>query len=142
MLCRLAHVRQASFFHGVLLDASPSLDDGLISAEVDVGRREITEALVVPVVVVVGDEGLDLPLQIALQEVVFQQDPVLQGLMPTLGSLGLRGPTGATIPAHYPGSGDGWVRPGHGPCPARPASRRDRRRCKTSRCRLAAGVCG
>jgi hypothetical protein len=84
MLCRLAHVRQASFFHGVLLDASPSLDDGLISAEVDVGRREITEALVVPVVVVVGDEGLDLPLQIALQEVVFQQDPVLQGLMPTL----------------------------------------------------------
>jgi len=84
MLCRLAQVRQASFFHGVFLDASPPFDDDLISAEVDVGRREIAEALVVPVVVVVGDEGLDLPLQIARQKVVLQQDPVLQGLVLTL----------------------------------------------------------
>jgi hypothetical protein len=77
-------MHQASFFEGVLLDASPFLDDGLISAEVDVGRREITEALVVPVVVVVGDEGPDLPLQVARQEVVLQQDPVLQGVKKAL----------------------------------------------------------
>jgi len=84
MLCCLAQMRQASFFHGVLLDASPPVDDGLVSAEVDIGRREISEALVVPVVVVVGDEGPDLPLQIARQKVILQQDLVLQGLVPTL----------------------------------------------------------
>ena len=61
MLCRLAHVRQASFFHSVFFDASPPFDDGLIPAEVDVGRRKVAEALMVPVVVVVSDEGLDLP---------------------------------------------------------------------------------
>jgi hypothetical protein len=77
-------MHQASFFEGVLLDVPPFLDDGLISAEVDVGRREITEALVVPVVVVVGDEGPDLPLQVARQEVVLQQDPVLQGVKKAL----------------------------------------------------------
>jgi hypothetical protein len=45
MFCRLAQVRQASFIHGVFLDASPSLDDGLISTEVDIGRREVAEVL-------------------------------------------------------------------------------------------------
>jgi hypothetical protein len=51
MFCRLAQVRQASFIHGVFLDASPSLDDGLISTEVDIGRREVAEVLVVSMVV-------------------------------------------------------------------------------------------
>ena len=38
----------------------------------------------VAVIVVVVDEGADLVLKVAGQEVVFQQDPVLQGLMPAL----------------------------------------------------------
>jgi len=38
----------------------------------------------VALMVVVIDEGFDLSLQIAGQEVVFQQDPVLQSLMPPL----------------------------------------------------------
>ena len=64
MLCRLAHMRQASFSHGVFLDTCPSLDDGLMAAEVDISWREIAEALVVSAMVVVIDEGLDLSLQI------------------------------------------------------------------------------
>jgi hypothetical protein len=51
MLSGLTCVGQASFFQGVLLDAYPFLDD-LITAEVDVGRREIAGALVVPLIVI------------------------------------------------------------------------------------------
>ena len=38
-------------------------------------------ALVVTLMVVVLHEGLDLGLKVAGQEVIFQQDPVLQGLV-------------------------------------------------------------
>ncbi len=45
----------------------------------------------VTLVVVVIDKGFDLGFEIARQEVVFQKDAVLQGLMPTLDlALGLR----------------------------------------------------
>ena len=45
----------------------------------------------VTLMIVMIDEGFDLSLEIAGQEVVFQQDAVLQGLMPTLDfALGLR----------------------------------------------------
>ena len=44
----------------------------------------------VPLVIVVLDEGLDLGLEVAGQEVVLEQDAVLQGLMPAFDlSLGL-----------------------------------------------------
>ena len=52
--------------------------------EVDVGGSEIVDALVVAAVVVVGDERRDLGFEIAGQEVVFQQDAVLEGLVPAL----------------------------------------------------------
>ena len=38
----------------------------------------------VPLMIVVFDEGFDLGFEIARQEVVFEQDAVLQGLMPSL----------------------------------------------------------
>ncbi len=38
----------------------------------------------VTLVVVVLDEGVDLGLEVAGQEVVFEQDAVLQGLVPAL----------------------------------------------------------
>ena len=45
----------------------------------------------ITLVVVVLDEGLDLGLKVAGQEVVFQQDAVFQGLVPAFDlSLGLR----------------------------------------------------
>jgi hypothetical protein len=50
------------------------------------------------------DEGLDLGLEVAGQEVVFQQDAVLEGLVPALDlALGLRMHRGAAHMAHLPG---------------------------------------
>ena len=46
--------------------------------------------MVAPVIAVL-DEGLDVGLERTRQRVVFQQDPMLQGLMPALAlALGLR----------------------------------------------------
>ena len=59
-------------------------DDGCVAPEVDVGQRDIGEALVVAVIVVMIDEGADLVFEVARQIVVFQQYPVLQRLMPAL----------------------------------------------------------
>jgi hypothetical protein len=57
---------------------------------IDVGGREVDEALVVAAIVVVIDEGGDLPFEVSRQEVVFQQDAVLQGLVPAFNlALGL-----------------------------------------------------
>ena len=75
---------QAARGDGLAFDPLPLPEDGLAAAEVDVGRGEIVEALVVAGVVVVLDKGPDLRLQIAGQSVVLEQDPVLQRLMPAL----------------------------------------------------------
>src|ERR687891_2750162 len=77
-------VLQAALLDGVSLDRFSFQQNGPASPEVDVGRRQIVEALVVSAVIVVLDEGGDLPLEITLQEVVLQQDAVLEGLMPAL----------------------------------------------------------
>ena len=69
---------QAAFADGQLLDLSPALDDGAMTPEVDVGRGEVAEALVVAPVVVPIDEGADLRFQVSGQVVVLQQDAVLQ----------------------------------------------------------------
>ena len=73
---------QAPMFDGLAFDVGPLAQDVGGSAEVGVCRRHVAQALVVAGVVVVLDEDADLGLQVAGQEVVFQQDPVLQGLMP------------------------------------------------------------
>ncbi len=74
---------QAPMFDRLLFDLLPFDQNGLAAPEVDVGGREVAQALVVTAVIVVLDEGLDLSFEVARQVVVFQQDPVLQGLMPT-----------------------------------------------------------
>src|SRR5690606_23186535 len=69
----------------------PFKHDGVAAPEVDVGGCEISDALMVSAVIMMIDEGRDLALEIARQEVVFQQDAVLERLMPTLDlALGLR----------------------------------------------------
>ncbi len=75
---------QAAVLDGVFLDTFSPFDDGLIAAEVDVSRRQIADALMVTMVVVVIDEPTDLPLEVTRQEVIFEQDAVLQRLMPAL----------------------------------------------------------
>ena len=75
---------QAAVSDGQFLDRPPGVEDGLAAAEVDVSGGQVAEALVVAAVVVVVDEGSDGGLELAGKEVVFQQDPVLQGLVPAL----------------------------------------------------------
>ena len=77
-------VLQAPMFDGLSLDPFALFDDGLGPAEVGVRGCHVIEALVVAAMVVVLDEGLDLGFEIAGQEVVFEQDAVLEGLVPAL----------------------------------------------------------
>ncbi len=57
---------------------------------IDVGRRNVAQALMVSAVIVMLDEGGDLAFEVAGQVIVFEQDAVFQGLMPALDlSLGL-----------------------------------------------------
>ena len=66
-------------------------EDGLGSSEVDVGRCEIAQALVIAGMVVMVDEGGDLAFEIAGQVIMLEQDAVLERLMPALDfALGLR----------------------------------------------------
>jgi len=55
-----------------------------IPPEVDVGGRQVADALVIAQAIVVGDEGRDLGFEIARQVIVFEQDAVLERLMPAL----------------------------------------------------------
>ena len=81
---------QVPCFKCPLFDPFSLSQNGLGAAEVDVGRRDIVQALMIPLMIVVIDEGFYLMLWVARQEVVFQQNSVFQGLMPTLNlALGL-----------------------------------------------------
>lgn len=75
---------QASRFERHLFDPFPLFQNGFIAAEVDIGRCDVVEALMVALAIVVVDEGFDLGFEVSGQEVVFQQDAVLQGLVPAL----------------------------------------------------------
>ena len=57
---RLAVVQQAAICDCLSFDPFPFDQNGLAAPEVDVGRGEIVDALVIAPVVVVRDEGLDL----------------------------------------------------------------------------------
>ena len=75
---------QASVLDGLSFDPFSFKQDGLAASEVDVGRGEIGDALVVSQVIVVGDEVADLGFEITRQIVVLEQDAVLQRLVPAL----------------------------------------------------------
>ena len=77
-------MKQAPVVDGLSLDALSFFEDGPASAKVDIGRGQVIDALVIPLGVVVLDEAVDLSLQGSRQILVFQQDTVLQGLMPPL----------------------------------------------------------
>lgn len=75
---------QASLLDGLALDLFAFGEDDLAAAEVDIGRNEIINALVIATVIIVFDEGCDLPFEITWQIVVFQRDAILEGLVPAL----------------------------------------------------------
>ena len=71
-------VLQAPMFDGLSLDPCSLFDDGLGSAEAGVGGRHIVQTLVLTLVIIVLDVRLDLGLEVAGQEVVFEQDAVFE----------------------------------------------------------------
>jgi len=75
---------QAALSDCLFLDPLSFSQNGFVTAEVDVSRCDVAQALVVALVVVVIDEGPDLGLKVARQEIVFEQNAVLHGLVPAL----------------------------------------------------------
>src|SRR5947208_14843976 len=78
----LQSVLQAAVSNGLSLDPFSFGQDGWPAPEVDVGRGEIVDALVVAAVVVVVDEGRDVGFEMDGQEGIFQQEAVFERLMP------------------------------------------------------------
>jgi hypothetical protein len=56
--------------------------DGLAASEGDVGRGEIVQALVIAPLIIMLDEASDVSFEIGGQAVVFEQNAVLERLMP------------------------------------------------------------
>ena len=77
-------VLQASILNGLLLDILSLFQDLVSSAEVDIRRCEIAEALVVSAIVIMVDKCADLSVQVFRKEVIFEQDPVFQPLVSAL----------------------------------------------------------
>ena len=77
-------VEQASLPDGQVLDALSFEQDGLCPAEVDIGGCDVVQAFVVATMAVVLDECPDLRFELTGQVVVFEQDAVLERLVPTL----------------------------------------------------------
>ena len=73
---------QAAVCDGGPLDAMSFGEDCLGSSKIDVSGREVVDALVIADVVIVHDEGIDLPFEISRQIVIVEQNAVLQGLVP------------------------------------------------------------
>ena len=119
-------MQQAAVLDGLPFDPFPLHEDCLTAPKVDVGRRQVADALVVTKVIVVGDEGIDLSLEVAGQIVVLEQDAVLWRLVPAL-DLAL-------------GHGVIGERRGHDPYPGRRAIWRGRPRRSSIRCRTRAGA--
>ena len=84
MLSGFAAVYQSSDLDGLSLDPFSFQQDGVATVEVDIGWGQIGNGLVVAVVVVVVDEGVDLDLEIAQEVVVLEQNAVVERLMPSL----------------------------------------------------------
>src|SRR5271170_4678512 len=96
MLSGDSTVVQASGLDGLSFNPFSFQEDGLAAPEVDVCRRQVCDALVVSLMVVVIDEVADLGLEIAGQIVVLEQDAVLQRLVPAFDlalGLGMEGRT-------------------------------------------------
>ena len=72
----------AAVFDYLSFDPFPFYENGFIAAEVDISGCYVVQALVVSLVVVIVDECPDLALEITWQVVVFQQNSVLQVLVP------------------------------------------------------------
>ena len=91
-------MQQAAIADCLSFDPFAFNQNGLATSEIDVGGRQVGDALVISQVIVVGDDGRDLAFEIARQVIVLEQDAVLERLMPALDlSLGHRMIRRATV---------------------------------------------
>ena len=58
-------MQATSLLDGFPFYALPAFEDGRSSAEVDVSRREVVQALVISTIVVIGDELADVQFEFA-----------------------------------------------------------------------------
>ena len=84
MLCGLPTVQQGAICNCLSFDPFPFDQNGLAPPEIDVGGRQIADALVIAQVIVASDRGLNLSFEIGRQVIVLEQDVVLELLMPAL----------------------------------------------------------
>jgi hypothetical protein len=75
-------VLQSAVDNGLSFDPLSFGEDSRAAPAIDVCGGEIVDAFVISAVVVVVDESRNLSFEIAGQNVIFQQDAVLEGLMP------------------------------------------------------------
>ena len=83
----------------------------MASSEVDIGRCQVAQALVVALVIVVLDEAIDVGFKVTRQVVVFKQDAVLERLVPTLDlalGLGMAGRSADVVHAGLFGTEFDW----------------------------------
>jgi hypothetical protein len=74
MLCGVIAMLQAPRLKCGSLEPFPFQQDGQATTEVDVGGRQVVQALVVTVRTVVADEVADLKFKLTRQQVVFKQE--------------------------------------------------------------------
>ena len=77
VLCGPFVVLQAPGSKCFALDPFSLVYNGLGTTEVDIGRRDVIQALMITLVIVVIDECSDLGFEITWQEVDLQQDTVM-----------------------------------------------------------------
>src|ERR1700677_1821987 len=75
---------QATVRDGLAFDALTFGQDCLGSPKVDISRGEVVDALMIADVIVMLEEGADLPLEVAGKIIFVEQGGVLQRLMPAL----------------------------------------------------------
>ncbi len=73
-------MQQAAFGDCLSFDPFPFDQNGLAPPDVDVGGRQVADALVISQVIVVSDESLDLSFEIARQVMVLEQDTRLPAM--------------------------------------------------------------
>ena len=74
---------QAPVFGGASFEPLSLQQDGLAASNIDAGGGEVVSALVLAPVIVILDDGLNVGFEHTRQKVVFQQVPILQGLLPS-----------------------------------------------------------
>ena len=64
-------MKQAPCFDCFLFDDFSLPENGFVPSKIDISRNYVVQVLVVPMMIAMVDEGLDMPFQISGQKVVF-----------------------------------------------------------------------